>query len=437
MKEFQKEMDDLNDRVEELMKNIPDFDEKFSYDFNDPAVKFRIDTAKFRKGLAVISPDKIGNYKMSAEQMEKLRKLAEEIRMDTARLNKLRNLRLDTARISKLRNLRVDTTAFSRNRGTRVFHNGKEIYQETPTRTENKTFPNITKVNFVHQYGNIVVKESNSKQVELEIKYIDVNGKKGIANVSSSGGVLAISSSNTALGSARINFVISIPKNTALNIDLTYGNIRMDDYHGVFSSNLTYSNLKANSFVNTKPVFKGRYGNVKIDNVKDIVVDASYTNVNINDVNKMELSGDYNNYNITNVKDIVADKYMSGNFKIGSIANISGDMKYVNLTINNLTSSISTNCDYSNIKIYNISPQLNADIKGRYSDIILNIPNDVSASFNVILNHGKFNVDKKFTVKYTEQNDGPRQVIKKGQIGTKKPTAVINISNSFADVKFK
>lgn len=415
-----KEMENLKVDLEDIKESLPDFS-KFNYEFNDSILRYyKIDTA----GLS-----KLRNF--TYVDSEKLKELSEMSR----------NLKVDTFQLAKLRNFRVDTTNFRMFRGMqkpRVYNYKNKSTSQTPTRTEKKTFSNITKVNFEHQYGNIIVEESPSKQVELEIQYLDTDGNRAIANVASANNSLTVKTMNTGSNSGRINYVVSVPKNITLNVNLRHGNIVMDNYQGAFSSNLTYSNLKAGSFVNTKPMIQGRYGNVKIDNVENIAIDASYTNVMITNVDRMELSGRYNNYKLDKVKDIINKSEVSGSFKIGSIERVNGDMKYVNMVIDNLTSSFSSNCDYSNIKINNVSPRLvNVDINGRYSDVILTIPVNVSASFSVDLKNGNFNVDKKHAVRYTQQSGNSRQVIKRGQIGSKKPTAVINISNSYADVKIK
>lgn len=432
---FLKDMENLKVELDDLKKNLPDFS-KFNYEFNDSVFKYyKMDTA----GLS-----KLRNFAfVDSEKLNELRDMARNFKVDTVHLGKLRNFRVDTTGFYRFGNFKVDTANIRVFRGMQKprgfsYNYKNENSSQTPNRVEKKTFSNITKVNIEHQYGNITVEESSSKQVGLEIQYFDIDGKKAIANISSANNTLIVKTMNTGSRSGKINYVISVPKNMTLSIDLKHGNVKMDNYQGAFSSNLTYSNLKAGSFINAKPIIRGSYGNVKIDNVDDIAINASYTNVKIDKVNKMELSGSYNNYKIDNVKDITNKSMVSGSFKIGSIERIDGDMKYVNMVIDNLTSSFSSNCDYSNIRINNVSPRLiNVNINGRYSDVILSIPDNVSASFNVDVKYGNFNVDKKHAVKYTEQSGNSRQMIKKGQIGSKKPTAVINISNSYADVKFK
>ncbi len=415
-----KDMESLRIDLDALKKNLPDFS-KFNYEFNDSIFKYyKIDTA----GLS-----QLRNFTfVDSGELKALKEMSRNFKVDTFQLSKLRNFKVDTANFRIFRGMQKPKVYNYKNKST----------SQTPPRIEKKTFSNITKVSFDHQYGNIIVKESHSKVVELEIQYFDTERKKAIAIISSANNVLVIKTMNASSSAGKINYVISVPKNTTLDVNLRHGNIVMDNYQGAFSSNLTYSNLKATSFVNAKPMIQGRYGNVKIDNVENIAIDASYTNVMITNVDKMELSGRYNNYKVEKVKDIVNKSEVSGSFKIGSIDRINGDMKYVNMVIDNLTSSFSSNCDYSNIKINNVSPHLvNVDINGRYSDVILTIPATISASFNIDLKNGSFDVDKKHAVKYTQQSDNSRQVIKKGQIGSKKPTAVINISNSYADVKFK
>jgi hypothetical protein len=423
--------------METLKADLKNLDFNFNYEFNDSVFKYyKMDTAGFSK---------LKNFAFTdSEKLKELREMSKNFKVDTALFSKFKNFKIDTTGFHRFRGFKVDTSNFRIFRGMqkpRVFtykNKRNDISQKTPDRIEKKTYSNITKVNFEHQYGNIIVEESRSKQVGLEIQYFDTDGKKAIANIVSANNTLTVKTMNAGSNSGRINYVISVPKNTTLDVNLKHGNIVMDNYQGAFSSNLTYSNLRAGSFIDSKPLIQGRYGNVMIDDVQDIAIDASYTNVKIDNANKMELSGKYNYYKIDNVKDIVNKSEISGSFKIGSIDKIDGDMKYMNMVIDNLTSSFSSNCDYSNIKINNVSPRLvNININGRYSDVVLTIPKNISASFNVDLKNGNFNVDKRHIIKYTEQSGSAGQVIKKGQIGSKKPTAIIKISNSYADVKIK
>lgn len=350
-----------------------------------------------------------------------------------------RNYKIDTSRFRKYGNMAMRD---SKRRDKPQKRNNVYVYQDRkPDRTETKTFSNISKVNFTHKHGGIIVKESTSNQVQLEINYFDSSNKgKAKVSISTANKELTINTNNTNLVGPTINFVLSVPRSTALNMDIVYGNVNMqiDNYQGSLTLNSLYGNFNAQS-ISGKPVFSGKYGNVNAKNIADVLVNADYTNFKIDKVDNMITSGKYNNFVLNEVKNIKAEGgSTSGSFKLGLVDNIDGDMKYSNITIYKLGSSINTTCDYSNIKINNISPNLKKiNINGSYSDITVSIPSTVSASFDVNLKNGNLKVDKKHTVKYSENNETARSAIKKGQIGAKKPTAVITISNRYADVKFK
>lgn len=306
---------------------------------------------------------------------------------------------------------------------------------KTPKSTETKSFSNISEIDFRHQYGNIIVKESKSKQVELQIQYFSSRNKKNPVNISTTKGLLTIDSKSTS--GAEIDFIINIPRNTKLNINLRYGKVRMDEFHAPFSSNLSYSSLNAEGFSGVKPVIKDRYGKITIGQAQDIDIDASYSKVNIAKANRIDLLSNYSDNVFSNVQNLVIKGTSSGDFKIGTIGNISGNLNYADIKIDNLNSDLTTKCNYSDIQINSISSNANINVNSNYSDIILSIPSNIGATFSVSLNHGDINVSNKYSVKYTEHIEKAGSVIKKGQVGNKKATAVINVTSNYADVKIR
>lgn len=306
---------------------------------------------------------------------------------------------------------------------------------KTPKSTETKSFSNISEIDFRHQYGNIIVKESKSKQVELQIQYFSSRNQKNPVNISTTKGQLTIDSKSTS--GAEIDFIINIPRNTKLNINLRYGKVRMDEFHAPFSSNLSYSSLNAEGFSGAKPVIKDRYGKITIGQAQDIDIDASYSKVNIAKANRIDLLSNYSDNVFSNVQNLVIKGTSSGDFKIGTIGNISGNLNYADIKIDNLNSDLTAKCNYSDIQINSISPNANINVNSNYSDIILSIPSNIGATFSVSLNHGDINVSNKYSVKYTEHIEKAGSVIKKGQVGNKKATAVINVTSNYADVKIR
>jgi hypothetical protein len=306
---------------------------------------------------------------------------------------------------------------------------------KTPKSVENKTFANISEIEFFQKYGNIVVKESKLRDVELEIRYFG-KSTQNLVNISSKNGLLSIDSRSS--NNNQVDFIISVPRNVKMNVDLKYGHMKMDDFRAAFSANFAYSSFDAGSFSGAKPVIRDKYGKIAIGNLQDIDLSASYSKVKIGKADRLDLSGSYSDYVIGNAKTIsVRGSSISGDFKIGSLGSIDGKFNYADMDIDNLVSGINMSCNYSDIKVNSISNSVNINIKGNYSDVMLNIPENIGASFGVSLLYGDLIVSKKHTVTYTEQSERSNRVVKKGRIGSKNPTVSIDISNNYSDVKIK
>ncbi|MFV0418826.1 MAG: hypothetical protein ACK5KT_08875 [Dysgonomonas sp.] len=331
---------------------------------------------------------------------------------------------------------------------------------ETPTRVEKKNFSNISDIEFFHSYGNIVVKESTSKQVELEIQYFDTQSRRATCSVTTTGRLLTIStekgsdvrkegtnkSSNITVnlgslsknGKEKINYIISIPRSTSLNADLKYGNIKMDKFHGTFSANLSYSNLSAVGFTD-KPQIKAKYSDIKIEDAKDIYLSGSYTDISIKKAGAVEVNGNYNDYKFGDIQSISTGNNSSyGDMKIGTVGNFQGNLKYADIVIETLVSNMDVTTAYGDIAIRNVSPSLkNINVKASYADVTITLPQNIGIAFDTNLSYGDLLISKRYDVKYTESTETGNRVVKKGQIGSKTPSATIKATNSYADIRIK
>lgn len=337
----------------------------------------------------------------------------------------------------------------------------KDDDDRTPTRVEKKTFSNISEIEFFHSYGNIVVKESSSKQIELEIQYFDSEKKRASCSITTTGGILTIStekgsdirsessnkSSNYSInlgslkknGKEKINYIISIPRNISLNVDLKYGNIKLDRFNNTFTTNLSYSNLSAVGFGSIKSQVKAKYSDIRIDEAKDLNISASYTDIRVKKADKVEIIGDYNDYSFGDIQTLTTGNSSSyGDMKIGTVGNFQGNIKYADVVIETLVSNMDVVTAYGDITIRNVSTGLkNINVKSSYADVTIGLPQGMSIGLDVNITYGDLLISKKYDVKYTESTESKNRVVKKGHIGTRTPTATIKVSNSYADVKIK
>jgi len=304
-----------------------------------------------------------------------------------------------------------------------------------PSRIEKKSFSGMKEIVFEHSYGNITLMESDSKQIELEIQYYD--GKDvPVCAISTANDILTIKTilpKYRGNDEVKINYIIAVPRDVAMKVDLKYGNINLNDFYGKFTCDLSYSNLKANEF-KLQPEIRCKYGSIKIDKVDVLNLSTNYSNVEINTVNALKVQSKYTDYKINEIKTIAAS-YLYGNIKIGSVGTIDADLRYSDLTIENLEKSLNSNNSYSDVKINNSSKQLeNINFKGSYSDLKLVLHPDLSADFTIELKYGHLFIDGKYSVKYTLLEEKNNKTIKQGTIGNKTPTANIVISDTYSNV---
>jgi hypothetical protein len=334
-----------------------------------------------------------------------------------------------------------------------VFQLNANPERENPTRIKKQSFSNIKEVRFEQSYGNINVIESDSKKIELEIQYFDDDEDKPVCEIATTGDILSVKTiltknsgegvsifglkinhSNTI--NTRIDYIIAVPRDVDMTVNLKYGSIRLDDFYGKFTCDLAYSDLNAKDF-KMPPVITCKYGNITIGDVDVLELSSfKYSNLRINDVNTLKIQGSYSNYSIGSVKTLDAD-FSYGTLKTSSAATINADLSYSTFNADDLEKSLIMDCSYTNVKIDNSSKYLeNIAFNGRYSDFKLTLDPDLSAEFDIRLKYGGLSIQNhKVTASVTEEGDN--KIFKQGKIGDKTPTAKIVISDSYAKVTIR
>lgn len=325
------------------------------------------------------------------------------------------------------------------NSGFSYSYSVKTTDQRPIVRTEKKTFSNVSAIEVFHKYGNIVIHESDSKQVELEIQYLNKNNRNE-SKISVTNRLLSIKTEVSGKNrvNSQINYILSIPRHTSVNVNLDYGNIKIDQMRGALMANLSYSKLSAQKIANDITL-KSRYGDVIIGEISNAIISGSYSNIKIQKANNIAVSGSYNDYRFDNLQNLSMGKSTSyGNCRIGMVGSIRGTIMYTDLVINELQSDASLSSLYGDVQIRAISPRVkNVNIKGNYCDISLGLQPDQSIRFDASLNYGDLTISKKYVVRYTDSLEKGPTNIKKGQIGKGVPSTNIIISNNYADVKIK
>ncbi|MDH6307122.1 hypothetical protein M2451_002356 [Dysgonomonas sp. PFB1-18] len=370
----------------------------------------------------------------------------ESMRMNSAELSKLRKeFKSDFGKDfmgmkEEFREYAKEFKNFGRN-----FDNneGKEKNQNnqkgTPKRIETKLFTGISNVKIDHKYGNIIIRQSDKKQVDIEIQYFDSRNVKGTSSASVTNSSLSIITSGTNSVS-KINYIISIPEDVSLDIELKYGDIKADKLTSPIRVNQWYGDFNAQKISgNTTPFFDIRYSDLKVTEAQNIKIVGAYSDINIKKVKSAEISGSYSDYVLSEVENVVAERsLLYGDLKIGTIDNIKGKFTYTDVSIGTLVSSIDAKLTYGDIKIKTISPKLKTiDMTGSYTDMTIELPAGIKATYDTSATFGSVDIGKKHTLSNVQQRETNTNVIKQGQIGTGTPTAKIVMRSTYADILIK
>lgn len=158
-----------------------------------------------------------------------------------------------------------------------------------------------------------------------------------------------------------INYVVYLPSRSPVNISNQFGATIVPDLSGEAKINSQFGSLNAGNLSNVKAV-SIQFGNGTIESVNDGKLDFQFNN---KDIIVRRITGDV----IVNVQHCKSHS--------------------VKLNVDNSIKSISLN--------------------NSFSDVILSVPNNLSASYNISTSHGGFTNKSSFTISEEDENKGQKQ----------------------------
>jgi len=194
-----------------------------------------------------------------------------------------------------------------------------------------------------------------------------------------------------------IDYMIKMPKNVEVDLNNKYGDIFINELTGKVLVNLKYGNIRVNKFergdakdINTLVVGYGsatlgdvnwlkveiKYGNLKVDKARAIVILSKYSKVNIDKVNSLVVDSKYDDYTL------------------GSLANIVGESGYTNISINDLSKKLNLTTKYGDVKISNVADNFESIVfNGAYTGLKAGINSNVSYKIDAVVSYGNIKFD--------------------------------------------
>ncbi|MBC6111756.1 hypothetical protein H7U22_15135 [Pedobacter sp. CCM 8938] len=357
---------------------------------------------------------------------------------------------------------------------------------------------NNDKVNLNNQYGAIVIKTWDKKEVRVDIDIkaysnSENDAQKLIDDVSidanKTGDVVSIKTNmgekngrygrgvkngvTTWRREVKVIYTLYMPAINPLTVQQQYGNVDMGDFSGPTSLKVQYGNLtagnlsNANNYINVQygkttvqdlnaAIVKHEYGGgVNIGSVGTIEISAEYVPVNINTIRKsadikveygsgltvgniggnLLLHTEYAKININSVKGNTVIQQGYGSLTMANVGKLALKTEYTNVSLGNLNGDANIDMDYNRLSVAEITPACkNFTFNGEYVSVGLGFANNYNANFNLSTSYAGFKYGSNVSSSQVSKDDETKKY--SGKIGNG-GSANVSIKTEYGSVTFK
>lgn len=357
---------------------------------------------------------------------------------------------------------------------------------------------NNDKVNLNNQYGAIVIKTWDKKEVRVDIDIkafsnSENDAQKLIDDVSidanKTGDVVSIKTNmgekngrygrgvkngvTTWRREVKVTYTLYMPAVNPLTVQQQYGNVELGDFSGPTSLKVQYGNLTAgnlsngNNYINVQygkttvqdlnaATVKHEYGGgINIGSVGTIEISAEYVPVNINTIRKsadikveygsgltvgniggnLLLHTEYAKININSIKGNTVIQQGYGSLSIASVGKLALKTEYTNVSLGNLNGDANIDMDYNKLSVAEITPACkNFTFNGEYVSVGLGFANNYNANFNLSTSYSGFKYGSNVSSSQISKDDETKKY--SGKIGNG-GSSNVSIKTEYGSVTFK
>jgi len=367
------------------------------------------------------------------------------------------------------------------------------------SKTFSKTFAvdNSDKIVLGNQYGSIVIKIWDKKEVKADIDIRAYSNDEAGAQKLLDGVTIEAGKSgdqiifktkleeqgNWGRGSrlgrkwrreVKIDYVVYMPASNALTMSQNYGNIAMGDLKAPLYAKVQYGNFAAQNLMNSNNYISVQYGNTNIQSVTNAVVkqqygsgltigtagaldiDAQYAAVNVSTirgdavikqqygsglavgtVHNLDLNAQYCNVNINSIKGEAKIDQQYNNLTIGSAGKLELKTQYTSTSVGTLRGDARFNMQYNKLSIDEVTTGCKTlSIDGDYLNISAGFNPDYSADLEVQTNYAAFKYGDRVSANQIGNKDDSNSKHYTGKIG-KGSGAVVKIKSDYGSVTIK
>jgi hypothetical protein len=310
-----------------------------------------------------------------------------------------------------------------------------------------------------NSYGNIDVSTWSQNKVQIEV-VIKVNGndeqrvKEKLEEIyvkfdQSSDGVSAktyfeeenrswwnmIFGENNNLN-MEINYIIKAPITNNVHLINDYGNIYLDKLTGNAKINCDYGSIDIGELLGNSNQINIDYSrNSHIRVVKNAVINADYSEFEIEDAKTLDINADYSKSKIRKVEYL---KYNGdyGSLNIDKLRKLDGNADYVSTKIGQVYQSLDLDLDYGSLEINKIMKGArDIKIKSNYAGVKIGYAMDQAFDFDIVSTYG--GIDGMDGLEVQKKNDESNKKSYSGYYLKSGNSSNIVVRSNYASITFQ
>ena len=312
--------------------------------------------------------------------------------------------------------------------------------------SKNFTTTATTLVDIQNKFGDVKIENHDANQVLIKVVIsveADDQGdaddffKKITINFSESTDLVkaVTEMSGNLNGEFSIDYVVTLPKNYSLNIKNKFGGIVVGEHTGKVNFDVSYGSLQINALMceDTRPrseITLAYSDNCHIGNATWLKLNASYSDISIQNCKALILVSKYSEFNFGNIEALVSEaKY--DEYTIAKVGKIVVNAAYTDFKIAEVTTKLEFVITYGDLQIDFMPATFQAfDIDAKYTDIRATVAQSLSY---------KLDIQGQYTDISVPNNNFSREeeVTKEHVYGTtgSNPSAIINMIVQYGDVE--
>ena len=312
---------------------------------------------------------------------------------------------------------------------------------------------NFDKLSVNNKYGKVHINTWDKNEIVVDAEIIahastEANAQKLLQGIdvqqSSKDKTLLMNTVITKANSNRdnsykgmeINYVISMPKQIALQVVNKFGDVYLADFKGNTDINVSYGSAKFGQLLGAENQLKVSFGSATAEYIKQGNLDFSYSTLNLESGDKLDFKTDFSTLNVEKVQSFGLNSRYD-NIEVENVNAMKGNAKFSKINIGKLTERLEVNAQYCDVfEVEEVAKGFkNIDLDGKFGSFELNFDEGSSFDFDTDFKFGDLRVDKDvMKINVSERRNQNNSY--KGSFG-KSPNSTVKISSQYGDARMR